>query len=111
MTLTIAATFPPLPCAVKLYSPLPRQFAAATVHIFVLSLEAMPLMNRGSNAQAEPAAIGAGAVKVWVAPPEVSGVNVRLGVSGPVARFWTTIVEIRPKFWFFTAYAPYTVAA
>src|SRR5689334_11363218 len=106
MTFTIAAMVPPLPAAVKLYSPLPRQFVAATVHILVLSCTATPPMNRGSKAQAEPAAIGAGAVKVCIAPPEVSGVNERLGVSGPPERFWTTMVETRPPFAFLTAYAP-----
>src|SRR5256885_767563 len=111
MTFTIAATFPPLPCAVKLYSPLPRQFAAATLQSLVWSVVATPLTNRGSYAHAPPAGTGAGAVNVWIAPPEVSGVNARLGVSGPALRFWTTIVDTRPPFAFFTAYAPYAVPA
>src|SRR5438552_10692036 len=103
--LTIAAMLPPAASALKLYSPSARQFGAPDEQAFVESVVATPFENRGSNAHAVPEFSTAGAVKVLVGPPPI-GVNVIVGVLGAVPTFWTTIVEVRAPFAFFTEYAP-----
>src|SRR5882672_1499052 len=105
MMFTIAAILPPGAWAVKLYSPSPRQFGAASEQTFVGSVVATPFKKRGSNAHAAPGLTAAVAVNVFVGPPP-NGVKVIVGVLAVAPTFCTTIVDIRPPFAFFTAYAP-----
>src|SRR5438552_3964502 len=71
-SVTMAAIAPPL-------AELPQSVAPAT-----------PFSKRGSKAQAAFAAV-MGPVKVVELPPP-SGVKARIGATGVVPRFWTTIV-------------------
>src|SRR6266849_5284009 len=105
MTFTTAAIFPPTPpLATNEYSPFARQpdVAVAPQSVCVVS----PLMKRGSNTHAAPAAT-AGPANV-VVPLPASGVKVSEGVTFAVPVFCTTIVE-RPlpmPTTVFTAYGP-----
>src|SRR5437867_13269723 len=110
MTFTTAAIFPPTPpLPTNEYSPFARQpvVAAAPQRTCVVS----PLMKRGSNTHAAPAAT-AGPLNV-VVPLPASGVNVSEGVTLAVPVFCTSIVErpFQTPPSFLTAYGPPYVLA
>src|SRR6266511_2084261 len=92
--------------AMKLNSPGPRQ-----VRLGVEQGVLVPVVKRGSKAQARPGATGVGEVTVCVVgplPPMSSNVSVGVIVF-EVERFWTTMVLTRcaePPF--FAAYGPYS---
>src|SRR2546426_4914124 len=87
-TFTAAASDPPAAVPSKLYSPSARQPTLAELPQSVAP--ATPFSKRGSKAPAAFAAV-MGPVKVVELPPP-SGVKARIGATGVVPRFCTTIV-------------------